>query len=102
MKWRIVTFRAVAVTVVAFLAVCVIAIHAALQFEGMCGGWMPFLSAAQPCTLSQYVWSSVSLTFLVVFHEYWLIGLFFVGIVFIGSGIFEWLRSRQSAASLTE
>jgi len=37
------------------------------------------------------------LTFLVLFHEYWLIGLFFVGIVFIGSGIFERLRSHQNA-----
>ena len=98
MRWRIVTFRAIAVAVVAFLfVVCVAAIYAALQFDGMCGGFMPFLSAAQPCTLSQYVWSSVSLTFLVLFHEYWLIGLFFIGIVFIGSGIFERLRSRQNA-----
>jgi len=98
MRWRIVTFRAIAVAVVAFLfVVCVAAIYAALQFDGMCGGFMPFLSAAQPCTLSQYVWSSVSLTFLVLFHEYWLIGLLFVGIVFVGSGIFERLRSHQNA-----
>ena len=98
MRWRIAAFRAVAITVVAFLfVVCVVTIQVALQFDGMCGGYMPFLSAAQPCTLSQYVWSSVSLTFLVFFHEYWLIGLFFVGIVLIGSGIFERLRSRRNA-----
>jgi hypothetical protein len=98
MKWRAVIFRAVAVTVVAFLfAVCAIGIYAALQFDGKCGGWMPFLSAAQPCTLSQFVWSSLSLTFLVLLHEYWLIGLLFVGIVLVGSGIFERLRSHQDA-----
>ena len=98
MRWRIVTFRAIAVAVVAFLfVVCVATIYAALQFDGMCGGFMPFLSAAQPCTLSQYVWSSVSLTFLVLFHEYWLIGLLFAGIAFIGSAIFERLRSHQNA-----
>jgi hypothetical protein len=96
MSWRAVIFRAVVVTLVVFVFfACAIAIYAALQFDGKCGGWMPFLSAAQPCTLSQYVWSSLSLTFLVLLHEYWLIGLLFIGIVFVGSGIIERLRSHQ-------
>ena len=93
MRWRITIVRAVAATVVAFLTLAsVVTIEAALQFDGKCGGFMPFLAAAQPCTLPRYVWSSVSFTTAVLFHEFWWIGLLFAGVVFMGSAIFEHLR----------
>ena len=99
MRWRIATFRAVVAAIaLSFVAVCVVAFQAALQFEGTCGGLMPFLGAAQPCTLWQYVWSSVSFTFAVFFDQYWLIGLSVAGIVFIGSVVFERFWSRPNAA----
>ena len=98
MDWRIIIFRAVVVAVAAFLfAICVVAVQAVFQFDGKCGGLIPFLSAAQPCTLSQYVWSSLSFTVAVFFQEYWLIGLVFAGMVVVGSVIFERLRSHQNA-----
>ena len=89
MRWRIATFRAVAVSTAVFLiAGCVIVVQAALRFDGRCGGLIPFLAATQPCTRWQYVWSDVSFTFEVLLREYWFIGLLFAGIVFIGSAVF--------------
>jgi len=90
MRWRIATVRAIAVLVTALLVVtCVIVADAALRFEGTCGGLMPFLAAAQPCTRWQYVSANVSFTFAVMFQEYWLIGLVVVGLVFAGSVLVE-------------
>lgn len=93
MRWRLATFRAAAVTLAVFLsAACVIVVQAALRFEGRCGGLMPFLSAERSCTLWQYVWSSVSLTFAVLLMEYWSVGLLFVAIVFMGAALFDRFR----------
>src|SRR5258706_14486421 len=98
MRWRMTTVRAIAVSVAVFLtAACAIVVDAALRFDGKCGGLMPFLGASQPCTLWQYLWSSVSFTFEVVLQEYWLIALIFVGLVFLASVPFERLRPRQNA-----
>src|SRR6478672_4675608 len=95
-RWQIVTVRAIAVLAAAFLmAGCAIVIDTALRFDGTCGGLIPFLGAAQPCTRWQYLSSSVSFTFAVLFQEYWLVVLFFVGLVFLGSAIFERFRTRQ-------
>jgi hypothetical protein len=83
--------------VAAFLmAACAIVVNAALRFDGTCGGLIPFLGAAQPCTRWQYVFSSVSFTFAVLFQEYWFVGLFFVGFAFLGSVIFERFWTRQN------
>jgi hypothetical protein len=98
MRWRIATLRAAAISVAAFLiAGCVSVLQAALRFDGTCGGLIPFLAAAQRCTRWQYVWSDVSFTFEVLLREYWVIGLLFVGIVFVGSAIFERFWSRPNA-----
>jgi hypothetical protein len=95
-NWRIATIRAIAIAVFAFLlAGCLVTVQAALQFNGRCGGVIPFLSAPQPCTLAQHVWDSVSFTFAVFFHEFWWIALLFAGIAFIGSAIFEISRDRK-------
>src|SRR6476620_1731062 len=97
MRWRIATFRAIAITVAAFLiAGCVIVVQTALRFDGTCGGLIPFLAAAQPCTFGKYVWSNVSFTFAVLVQEFWSIGLSFAAIVFIGSVIFECFWNRQN------
>lgn len=99
MRWRIATFRSIVAVAAAFLiAVSVVAVQAALRFDGTCGGLIPFLSAAQPCTVWQYVWSNVSFTFAVFFEEYWLIALSTAGLVFIGAAIVERFWSRQNAA----
>jgi hypothetical protein len=98
MRWQIATVRALAVLVAAFLmAACAIVIDTALRFNGTCGGLIPFVGSAQPCTLWQYVSSSVSFTFAVLFQEYCLVVLFFACLVFLGSAIFERFRTRQDA-----
>jgi len=71
------------------MAACAIVIEIAIRFDGTCGGLIPFLAAAQPCTRWQYVSSNVWFTFAVLFQEYWLVVLFFVGVVFLGSAIFD-------------
>ena len=89
MRWRIATFRAVAISIAVFLiAGCVIVVQAALRFDGRCGGLIPFLGTGQPCTLWQYVWFDLSFTFEVLLQEYWFVGLLLVGIVFVGSAVF--------------
>jgi hypothetical protein len=98
MRWQKATVRAIAALVAAFLmAACATVIDAVVRFDGTCGGLIPFLAAAQPCTLWQYVSSSVSFTFAVLFQEYWLVVLFFVGLVFLGSAMFERFRTRRDA-----
>jgi hypothetical protein len=80
-------------TVVALLlATCVIAIQIAIGFDGKCGGWLPALSGARPCTVWEYVWSNLSFTWLVILHEYWMIVLAAAGVVFTGSVLFERFR----------
>jgi hypothetical protein len=82
MRWRTAIFKAAAITVAAFLiAFGAIAVQAALGFDGKCGGLMPFLAAAQPCTLGEYVWSSVSFSFVIFFFVYWYVALSFAAIV---------------------
>ena len=44
----------------------------ALSYNGKCGGFLPWLAAAQPCTLGEYVAGNLSLLTLIVFREYWL------------------------------
>src|SRR5262245_33934662 len=98
MRWQTATVRAIAVLVAAFLtAACAIVADEALRFDGTCGGVIPFLAAAEPCTLWQYLSSSVSFTFAVLFREYWPVVLFFVGLVFLGSAVFERFWTRQDA-----
>lgn len=93
MAWRSATFRAAAITVVAFLvATGAFAIQIAIGFDGKCGGWLPALSGARPCTLWEYVWSNLTLTWLVILHEYWMIVLAATGVVFVGSALFGRFR----------
>jgi len=76
------------------MAACVSVVDAALRYDGTCGGLMPFLGSPQPCTRWQYVSSSVSFTFAVMFHEYWHIGLVVVALLFVGSVLVERFRVR--------
>lgn len=93
MDWRIATFRAAAIVVVTVLvATSAIAIQIAIGFDGKCGGLLPSLSAARPCTLAEYVWSNLTLMWLVILHDYWLMALAFAGIAFIGSVLFGRFR----------
>jgi len=95
MRWQLVTVRAIAVLVTAWLVVtCVTVVDAGLRYDGMCGGLMPFLGSPQPCTRWQHVSASVSFTFAVMFHEYWHIGLVVVALVLVGSVLVERFRVR--------
>jgi hypothetical protein len=82
MRWRIAILKAAAITLGVFLIVFgLVAVQAARQFDGKCGGLFPFLGEPQPCSLAQYVWSDVSFTFGVFFYVFWYVALAFVAIV---------------------
>ena len=48
-----------------------IILSAAYHFDGKCGGWMPFLSGPQDCSLFEYILSTVSFTILILLTYYW-------------------------------
>ena len=51
--------------------------------------------AVSAFTLWQYVSSSMSFTLAAVFQKYWLVGLVLVGLVFLGSVMFERFHARR-------
>jgi hypothetical protein len=72
MRWHVAIIRAIIVVTAFFLASgCALMLEAALNYKGTCGGFMPFLSAPQPCTLSEYVWGSMSFSIQVLLFEFW-------------------------------
>ena len=42
-----------------------------LSYDGKCGGFLPWLAGARPCTLADYVVGNVLLFALIVWVEYW-------------------------------
>jgi hypothetical protein len=42
-----------------------------VSYDGKCGGYLPEISAAKPCTLAAYVVGWVSLLALIAIGEYW-------------------------------
>jgi hypothetical protein len=72
MRWHIAIIRAIAVVAALLLAGgCALMLEAAFHFKGTCAGLMPFLSAPQPCKLSEYVWDSTSFSIEVLLSEFW-------------------------------
>ena len=41
------------------------------SFDGNCGGFLPWLAAAKPCTLADYLSGNLALLALIVWTEYW-------------------------------
>ena len=42
-----------------------------LSYDGKCGGFLPWLAAAKPCTLAEYVVGDLSLLALITWTGYW-------------------------------
>ena len=66
-----------------------IILFAAYHFDGKCGGWMPFLSGPQDCSLFEYISSNVPFTILILLAYYWywiLIFLFLATLTGYGLG----------------
>jgi hypothetical protein len=99
MRWSVAIIRAIVIFGALFGAgVCTLELGAALRFDGSCGGFMPFLAAAHSCTLSEYLWGSMSFSILVLLQEFWgwlLVALF---LVLAASVAVERRRSRRNAA----
>ena len=53
------------------LALAVSIIWLMISYDGKCGGYMPEISAARPCTLAAYVVGWVTLLALIAISEYW-------------------------------
>lgn len=45
----------------------------AANYDGKCGGLIPFLSGPRECTFLEYITSEVPFTFAVLFYCYWYI-----------------------------
>ena len=43
----------------------------AVSYDGRCGGFQPWLAAARPCTLAEYVRLNLSVLALIVWNEFW-------------------------------
>lgn len=76
---------------VLILLICEIYIilSAAYQFDGKCGGWMPFLSGPHECSLFEYIENNASFTtrILLTYYWYWvLIFLFLATVISYGLG----------------
>ena len=41
------------------------------SYDGKCGGFMPWLASAKPCTLGEYVLNNVTLLALIAWFEFW-------------------------------
>jgi hypothetical protein len=99
MRWYA-TIRRALVLIVALAAavVCVFMLDAASQFDGSCGGFMPFLAAPRPCTLSQYLWSSIGFSASLLLGEYWGWVVLVVALVLCTSLAIERRRIQRNAA----
>ena len=99
MRWSVAIIRAIVVVAALFLAGgLALGLEAAFQFNGSCGGLMPFLSAPEPCTLSEYLWGSASFSIQVLLHEFWGWVLLAMILVLTASVAVERRRSRRNAA----
>src|SRR3954469_1372356 len=99
MRWSVAIIRAIVVVSALFVAgVCALGLEVAFRFNGTCGGLMPFLSAPQPCTLSEYLWGSASFSIQLLLYEFWGWLLLVVILVLAASVEVERRRSRRNAA----
>jgi hypothetical protein len=53
------------------LALIAVAVMLAISYDGKCGGFMPWLASAKPCTLAEYVLNNVTVLALIVWFEFW-------------------------------
>ena len=96
MRWSVAIIRVVVVVAALFfLGGLALGPEAAFHFNGKCGGLIPFLSAPQPCTLSEYLWSSVSFSMQILLYEFWGWLLLIVIVMLASSMAIEWRRSRR-------
>jgi hypothetical protein len=99
MRWYTAICRAlVFIGGLAVAVVCVFILEAASQFDGSCGGFMPFLAAPRPCALSHYLWSSLGFSVSLLLGEYWGWVLLVVALVLCTSIAIERRRCQRNTA----
>jgi hypothetical protein len=79
------------------LSLVVSVVWLTLSYDGKCGGFLPSLAGAKPCTLAEYVVGNASLLALIVWTEYW---PFIIALLVLAVGIGYALdrRSEHNAA----
>jgi hypothetical protein len=70
-KRRYVVWGAWTALAAPLLALAVVAVLLALSYDGKCGGFLPWLASAKPCTLAEYVLNNVTLLALITWFEFW-------------------------------
>lgn len=68
---RYTLWGACAAPAIALLALMAGIIWLVVSYDGKCGGYLPEISAARPCTLAAYVVEWATLLALMVISEYW-------------------------------
>jgi hypothetical protein len=46
-------------------------IHTAISYDGTCGGLLPFMGTARPCSLLEYLQNDLSFALAVILAEFW-------------------------------
>ena len=79
--------------VILILATIVNAVLLAGSYDGKCGGYLPWLAGAKPCTLFEYVSGNLLLVGVVVWSSYWPILLF---LLLMPAAAGYWLDKRKA------
>jgi|GEM_PF-3451738 len=97
MRWRVVLIKTL-LTLGAFFAIGtgILLVEQAVHFEGTCGGLVPSLVGATPCTLPQYLWQSLGFTCILLFVVFWPLLLFAILVSFAISVLIEKYHSRKA------
>jgi hypothetical protein len=75
-------------------------VNAAASYNGKCGGLIPFLSAAAPCSFWEWFFSDLSFTLSIALYEFWwLIACVIVVPAVAGYLIDGWKRRRAKRSS---
>jgi hypothetical protein len=65
------------------------------SYNGECGGYLPWLASAKPCSMKEYVAGNLWLLVAIVFDVYWPIAIAAMGLPII-IGLIRYLIDRQN------
>jgi hypothetical protein len=66
------------------------------SYNGECGGYLPWLASAKPCTLQEYVAGNFWLLVAIVFNGYWLVVILAMGLPIV-IGLIKYLADREKS-----
>jgi hypothetical protein len=79
------------------LALIAVAVILAISYDGSCGGFLPWLAAAKPCSFVDYVFGNLTLLALIFWVEFWPIIIVVLALP-VGVGYMLDRRTARNAA----